>query len=166
MGQTAWARSIDSARPGVAADFYAVKHGDVVFARNGGATAVFPGLFVAQGTDDEEAIIRSLTGGVYLGVAVDSNIRERDQGATTTEGYLENDVFGVAKDGRFYVITEEAVAKGDPVYVRHTAGAGGTQLGATRNDADTATADLVNAKFAETTTAAGYAIVELHMTQV
>lgn len=59
-------------------------------------------------------------------------------------------------EGEMLVDVEEAVTAGDPVFFRHTAGAGGTKLGIFRNDADTASADQVTgAKFTGTSTGAG-----------
>lgn len=55
-------------------------------------------------------------------------------------GYLAGDVVRVKRRGRVWVANEEALAKGDTVFARFGTGAGGSQKGALRNDADTATA--------------------------
>lgn len=51
-----------------------------------------------------------------------------------------------------------------PVFIRHTAGAGGTELGRFRIDADTATADAVpNAKWADVFSGPGLAVISLDL---
>jgi hypothetical protein len=54
-------------------------------------------------------------------------------------GYEIGDAVRVMRRGRCFVLNEEALAFGDVLFVRFAAGTG-TQLGAFRNDADTATA--------------------------
>ncbi len=55
-------------------------------------------------------------------------------------GYQIGDTVTVLRKGRVFALSDEALAKGDTLFVRHTAGAGGSQKGSFRNDADTATA--------------------------
>jgi hypothetical protein len=55
-------------------------------------------------------------------------------------GYEIGDAVRVMRRGRCYVLNEEALVFGDTLFVRFADGAGGTQEGAFRNDADTATA--------------------------
>jgi hypothetical protein len=55
-------------------------------------------------------------------------------------GYQIGDQVRVLRKGRAFVLSDETLAKGDTLFVRHTSGAGGTQKGSFRNDADTATA--------------------------
>jgi hypothetical protein len=57
--------------------------------------------------------------------------------------YVDAETISVMTSGGIYVYTEEAVVERDPVYVRVAAGAGGSTLGAFRNDADTASAVLL-----------------------
>src|SRR3990172_9189666 len=49
----------------------------------------------------------------------------------------------IRRQGRIWVFIDETVTPQSPVFVRHTAGAGGTVLGAFRLTADTATAEAV-----------------------
>lgn len=55
-------------------------------------------------------------------------------------GYQVGDQVRVMRRGRVFALSEEALAKGDTLFVRQATGAGGSQKGAFRNDADTATA--------------------------
>lgn len=55
-------------------------------------------------------------------------------------GYKQGELMRVMRRGRAWVLNEEALAKGDTLFVRFAAGAGGSQKGALRNDADTASA--------------------------
>ena len=65
-----------------------------------------------------------------------------------TGDYVDAESVPVLYRGPVAVFTEEAVSDGDYVYVRISAGAGGSVLGAYRNDADTASCVLVpNARF-------------------
>lgn len=87
--------------------------------------------------------------------------------STATDGseLVEDRMENYLDRGVIWVICEEAINPEDPVYVRHTAnGAGKLQLGAVRNDADTANCVLLEgAKFAEKTTGAGLAKVKLNL---
>lgn len=93
--------------------------------------------------------------GEFLGVAMRVQTIEQD-GLTTTSFGAQNAV-SVLAQGDIYVVTDETVAAGDAVYMRHTTGAG--ELGKFRNDADTAAAQLiVGAKFLTATSGAGIAL--------
>lgn len=66
----------------------------------------------------------------------------------TLAHYVDGDTCPVLQEGNIGVVTEEAVADQDPVYVRIAAGAGGTVLGAFRNDAEGGNCILVpNSRF-------------------
>jgi hypothetical protein len=70
----------------------------------------------------------------------------------------------VLKKGRIWVVVEEAVDAGKPVYVRHTANGPLVKLGACRSDADTANAAVApGCFFASTATAAGLAQVDVNL---
>lgn len=168
MGQATCNRDISQKRAGMPVDFQAASVGDIVTGRNDLSTAIYPGRFVVQGTSDDDVKIQNsgAAGGVYVGLAVDINTRERTRGASTTDGFVENALLPVAKDGRWYVETEEAVTKGGQVYVRFVAGAGGSVIGLARTDADTASAEAINATFDETVGSAGIAAVTLSLNQV
>lgn len=81
-------------------------------------------------------------------------------------GYAAKDAINVLKKGYIYVAIEEKIAVGDAVFVRFVAGAGGTKLGAFRNDADTASAVDISsvAKWVEGGSAAdGVALLSLNL---
>ena len=61
---------------------------------------------------------------------------------TTTNDYASGTVVPVANKGDIWAVCEEAMAVTDDVYVRRGTGTG-SQLGAVRNDADTATCTLL-----------------------
>lgn len=75
------------------------------------------------------------------GVAVNSFARNPND-LTSTAAITAGDSMDVLTEGFIWVRCEEAMAVNDPVYIRHTANGGNTQLGAVRNDADTTTARL------------------------
>ena len=171
MGQAAWARNITQRVAGRQVDMHAQAFADVITKRNEDSVAIFPGRFVINGTTDEDALIQDsgavlAAGEFYRGLAVENETRERVGATLATTGYIQNALVPIAKDGRWYVETEEAVTEGDQVFVRYVAGAGGSVIGLARTDVDTASAEAINATFAETTTAAGLAAVELNMAQV
>lgn len=168
MGQVSWARNTSALRAGTPADLQAERNGDVVSMRNEGTVPVFVGRFVVQGTADDYAKIQDsgTAGGTYAGLAVVKNNDERQRGSDSTAGYAQNLLFPVAKTERWVVETEGAVTKDSQVFVRFVAGAGGSVIGVARADADTASAEAVNATFAETTTSAGLAKVTLSFNQV
>jgi len=72
--------------------------------------------------------------------------------------------FSVLRKGRIWVWAEEVVTPADQVFVRHTA-SGNEKPGNFRQDADTANAALLKgARFMSTTTAAGFVLVEINLT--
>ncbi len=170
MGQSSTSRNITTKRAGAAVDYQALDVGDVVTGRNEDAVAIFPGRFVVQGAVDGAVKIQDsgavIGAGSYVGLVTDNETRERVQGSTLTAGYIENALVPVARTSRFYAECEEAVAKGGTVFVRYVAGAGGSVIGLVRSDVDTASAEAVNAKFAETITGAGLVAIDLNMPQV
>jgi hypothetical protein len=73
-----------------------------------------------------------------------------------TADYVDAEPVPVLTEGGIWVYSEEAVSDGDPVYVRIATGAGGSSLGAFRNDADSGSCVLVvGAKFKRDSTTAG-----------
>lgn len=104
------------------------------------------GLFVAKRAADAAETCRApgatgdvTTSGLLLGVAMKDQTRRTATGGASTSGYAIDDLVTIARKGVIWVTCEEAMAIGDSVFVRFAAGAGGTVLGAVRNDADTAT---------------------------
>jgi len=119
----------------------------------------------APGSADDSATLPSGAGQKLAGIAerIHSNVDPTDAGVGNGQ-ISPGQSMTVGKRGTWLVAVESAVAKGDPVFFRHTAGAGGTVLGAWRNDADTATADAVlQAQFETTTTGAGLAELSINL---
>lgn len=79
---------------------------------------------------------------------------------TGTNAIGDGDSMAVLEEGDVWVLAEEAMAVTDKVYVRYDTGAGGSQKGAIRNDADTSTARRVTgARVRFATTAAGPCLI-------
>lgn len=133
-----------------------------VLSRASEEAASFPyGVLVVAGTDAEtQALLPTSAADFVLGAALHSHSNE--VGDDNLNLVDPERVFNVLHEGRMYVLPEQAVAVGDPVYARIAAGAGGTQLGAFRMDADTASAQLLNgARWLSAGDASNPAILEL-----
>jgi hypothetical protein len=117
---------------------------------------------VRDGHDDKVDLPVSaaeVSGGT-LGFAIRDSYAPYD-----ADGYNNADPVPVLYEGVMWVLCEEAVTQGQPVYVRHTSdGSSNTVLGKVRNDAapllgvDTCTR-LKGAVFLASTTAAGIALI-------
>lgn len=92
-----------------------------------------------QLTNRQAAKLPTAAADTFLGVARRSRLTTLQVG-TTNSGPKAGVVFNVAYDGELLVKVESAVVKGGRAFMRFAAGAGGTQLGIFRADADTATA--------------------------
>lgn len=95
--------------------------------------------------------LSALTAADFCGVAIRKPIKTTISGAglygypgitstLVTADYVDAESVPVLEAGAIWVFTEEAVVEGDPVYVRITSGAGGSNLGAFRKSADSASA--------------------------
>lgn len=127
------------------------------------------GVFVAKGSVERDATnlrpgrakLPTLTGDQILGVVV----FEQSKASRSLSGVLAlpaTEMASIVRQGVVWVVTEKAVNEGDPVFVRHAANGGNTQLGAaTDTDDSTFTSLLAGARFAGTTSGAGLAPVEL-----
>jgi hypothetical protein len=121
--------------------------GDLSFKRvatgvNKQGTAIPFGVAVTKAAGDGNYDLPNIAGDKVYGIVLHSHdYDQRD--LTGVQGVPVDVDFNLLEEGVAYVKVEEAVADGDPVYVRFAAGAGGAQLGAFRKSADTATAGLV-----------------------
>lgn len=96
-----------------------------------------------------------VTGGLHLGVVLEDRARE-DNSAT----FRANTMLPVLIEGRVYVEVEQAVSKGDPVYVRYAAGGDG--VGSFGNTSGTSERALLARAVYRTSAASGeIAVVEL-----
>lgn len=100
--------------------------------------------------------------GSILGVVMADQARSQDPSVATAQ-YPRYSAVPAMRYGRIWVQVEEAVVAGDQAFARFASGAGGTQLGAFRKSADTATAAAVpNAYYVSSqTTIGGYAVLEV-----
>lgn len=130
--------------------------------------AINPGLFVCQGTRDEQCKLPTSSGDIAKGIGIARSNVERDPNFPTSGGatYPIGDTVSAVYRGHVWVTVEEAVTPMSAVYVRYASGAGGTQLGAFRTSADTSTAAAVTgARYLTTAGIAGRALVDLNLPQ-
>lgn len=125
------------------------------------------GRFVVMGSTDGRCKLPTATGeitdGKLLGISGYDPMKMVNWPAGTTVPYPQGTTVPVIRKGVVWVRVEEAVAPGDPVFVRFAAGAGGTALGAARKSADTATAvQCPGAVYLDTAVANGLARVDLN----
>lgn len=101
--------------------------------------------------------------GSLLGVLLAEQVIAQDPSVAVPTWPIKSAVAALRK-GRVWVLSETAVVDGNPVFVRFATGAGGSQKGAVRADADTATAaQAPNCVFRGTYAAPGYVVVELDL---
>jgi len=101
-----------------------------------------------------------VTGGLFLGVAAQNVMREPN-----VNGWPHQSMPNILRVGHIYVVVEAPAAgagtEGKNLFMRHASGAGGTQLGAFREDADSASAVAVpGLRAMEDWTAAGTVLAE------
>lgn len=127
MAQTSYAQNPARARAG---HRYDSRQADLVSATNEDTTnALLFGSMLREGANEGGARLLSAAGQKMLGVALHFH---EDPDLTG----LEVDAVGpVLKKGAVWVRVEETIAKGDRVFVRHTA-TGAEKAGDFRNDAD------------------------------
>lgn len=123
------------------------------------AAGIAPGLYVVRdGTDrkvDLPTAALEITGSLGGFVAFDDT-RPFDALGLVANG----EDIGLLVEGVIWVLTEEGVTQGEPVFARYAASGANTTLGKTRNDADTAScAQVPGCFFLDTITGAGLARV-------
>lgn len=122
-------------------------------------TAVAQGAASTQSGTPDKAIQMVNSASVVVGVLLHAHNYDRESQLGST-GVKPTNLISVLRKGQVYMVHEGAVTKGQPCFVRHTAGAGGSVKGVVRADADTATAVSTAAlTFAETKSALGDGIV-------
>lgn len=104
-----------------------------------------PAGIVIAGTSTgfQSARLMRASGNRVVGITTHrhATIQEQQYPAPSTVNYPPNSQLNVARRGQIWCVTESAVTTlDDTVYARYAAGAGGTQLGAIRNSADSSTA--------------------------
>lgn len=157
MPQTSFPNDMPVAFEGMLADSGAIE----VLTYDNGATAVPFGRFLVQGTGARDCALPSATGQKVIGVALHEHLEPDSSGVAQHVAYS---AVPVLARGRVWVKTEQAVTPADPVYVRHTVGAGGTAVGQARKDADTSKADaLARARFLTAASAGALVQVEINL---
>lgn len=107
------------------------------YANNQGAD-IPAGVFVAL-TGDAQVTLPTTATVQLAGVVMNQFARDPND-LTGTNAVKAGASCAVLEFGDIWVLSEQAMAVTDKVFVRYAAGAGGTQLGAIRKDADTLTA--------------------------
>lgn len=162
MSQTSMSIAPDLGFRGLIAD----SGGDtfLVSRANENASAQGFGIGVIAGTDPEKQFNIFSGAGTLLGVLAHKH-GFANQGLADPEALEQNEMGSIMRRGRIWVRVEEAVtAHTSDVYVRHTAGGGGSEIGAFRTDADTASAQQVtNATWLTSTSGAGIAMLEINL---
>lgn len=106
------------------------------------------GVGVIQGTDDNQILLPSSGTDTILGFTVLTHNQVLEEGASEVS-IKENSGVSLLRDGALYVCVEDAVTRGNNVFVRFAPGSE-TVIGAVRSDADTATAvEVTDWQFAE-----------------
>jgi hypothetical protein len=125
------------------------------------ASAEIPfGVAVAQGTADNGCKLPDTNTDFIRGIVVHHYAYEPGTQLGTT-GIVAGEPVSVLRRGRIWVAPETASTPGERIYVRYTAGAGGSQLGALR-DAAVGGETIDATKQAEIrTTAAAAGLVQL-----
>lgn len=132
---------------------------------NGAAAAQGFGIAVRRDAANpgEQFDIFDATGQDVAGILVHTQ-SQQDPTLAGAGGVALLETASVLRRGRIWVPIEEDIAVGDAVFFRHTAGGGGTEIGAFRNDADTASADaLTESTWLQGGTAAGDAVALLEV---
>ena len=128
------------------------------------------GAVVAYTGTGRNIALPSATGFKIAGIVPFVRLYEDAKDSLNRYGYPTERWIQVAKEATIYVYCEEDIAINDAVYVRHTAnGAGKLNVGTGfRNDADTATCDLIpssNARWVSSGKAGGFAQLSITLPQ-
>lgn len=161
MSQTNYTININAGQPG---QLYDLGANDTVSAVDKVEVVPF-GVALVQGPTDGTcrlpAALTDLT--KVLGVSVLVQTKEQSL-ITSIVNYPAGTDIALLRKGRVWVKVEEAVTAMSPVFVRALPGVGGTQAGAFRMSADTATAAQINGCVFRTSAAAGaLAVVEFNL---
>lgn len=158
MSQTTYNTDFRVGIPGHEAEELPSKKGH---AKNVQGAAIPYGVAVARSANsDIERVLPASAAAEIMGVSL-STYWQDNRSLDNDDGIKDQDYFNEILEGVVWVIPEVAVLPGEPVFVRHTANGGNTQLGAFRNDADTANALQINARWRSAANAGEPAKVEL-----
>ena len=148
MPQTTHAIEMPVARAGLVADSGIVQ--DTISRLAEDAAGAHAGTFLVPGTDAEnQAVVPTsaaeITDGDWLGVVMyDASVNPPTSAAAiAADNEFDTEaMLPIVQKGRVWVLCDPGatIVANSPAFVRFAAGAGGTKLGAFREDADTATA--------------------------
>lgn len=164
MSQTAYTTQAPLAFAGQIAEFEGRENSkSFAFENNLAAAGYGAGRPAVVGTDpDTQFDVPATTGERFLGITVHRHGREDVELAGEFAWVTDEDV-EILRRGRIWVIVEEAVTAGDPVFFRHTVN-GGLIPGGWRTDVDTANADQVaGAEFMTSAAIDTVAIIDLNL---
>lgn len=134
MAQSTYIRGYSAAFPGQLAEDTEPYLRSLTNAES--SAAITPGVFVRHSAENA---VTNLSAGTdeIAGVVVNSFAREPGVDSAI-DGWAAGTTVPVLDEGAVWVLSEEALAVGDPVHTRFVAHTGvGTVLGAIRNDVDT-----------------------------
>lgn len=171
--QSTYDQNIRKANPGLPYDVTPLD----AYGRSAEGSAIRYGAAVVQGTNDNQArypdsadvLGNGAVTAKFRGIVIREHVREGGRAALAspvgdgeTSYANAGETLSLATTGRIWAIAEAAVTPNDPVFYRHASGAGGSLLGALRNDADTATAnEIQNARWVTSAGAGELAVIEL-----
>lgn len=112
----------------------AVNHVSTKVAARSAEGAIPFGRVVKQGTADSGVALPGSTSDYFAGVALQDPTKEA--ATDGTRAFAQYDEVPVLETGECFMLPEETVAPGDPVYVRVTAGGAGQTVGRVRKSAD------------------------------
>lgn len=133
MSQTSYSQDPAIGFAGMIADG---REHEIVALLNEEASANLPmGVFVKLGTTDRTCKLPAASGDNAYGLVIAS--ADVDSASlASTDAIAPKRAANVGRKGAYFVLPEQTVAKGDPVYMRYTAGAGALTVGRLRKDAD------------------------------
>lgn len=125
-----------------------------------GADIPFGVAVARSGNSDIERVLPTSGSDEIIGVALNTFFQD-NRSLSNDDGIKDDDYFTEMYEGVIWVKPEVAVQPGEPVFVRHTANGGNTQLGAFRNDADTSNAVQIRGRWRSSALAGELAKLEL-----
>lgn len=163
--QTSYPSSISRGFPGMLAESTVLRQ-SLSFVNAEAAAEIPFGVGVVRGTADNRAVLPAAAGDnlKFLGVVQHAHVYAKPEQLGDT-GVKPKQPITVLSRGRILVQVEEAVVAGDRGFMRIAAGAGGTQKGAWRKSADTATAiEILGAVYRTSVAAGELAVLEVDAT--
>ena len=161
MSQTTYSRNFEAAFAGMLGDSGDHRIGSYL---NVEGSDIPAGILVALVGEGQAELVEA-TGDLLAGGVLKTFARDPGDASGALSGTAvikSGHMMPVLEEGAVWLLGEEAMAVGDDVFVRFAAGAGGSQLGAVRNDADTASArQVLGARVLKASTGAGPVLVYL-----